>query len=722
MFQRDRWIEGFTVVAGFALLAVACTWPLAAQMATALPGDLGDPLFSAWVLGWVSERLRDGLDGFWDAPIFFPAKGTLALSEHYFGVAVLVAPVYWLSGNAVASYNAGLLVAYTLAGCGMYLLARSLTGSRAAAAVAGAIFAFAPYRADHLSHLQVLSSGWTPISLWGLHRFLSHGSRGALVAFAGAFALQALSNGYFLYFLSFAAALVILFHLDAVRARWQLVLPQLVAAAVVILLALSPFVWAYLKSRAETGVARTYSDLINFSADAGSYFVPADIVRVYRWIPDHWLPGPQIPERQLFPGLVALSLALFAFWKGVDRSGSKTIRLYAAIGVLGFLLSLGPEPSFFGSRLGPVGPYLAFSRVVPGMNGLRAPARSSILVFLSLSVLAAFGAARFFERLDRKNQLIAGAAIALAAVGEGWIAPAPMVPFDPRGRQEDRAAYTWLAGQPAGGTLELPILSWSLHPTLTYQFATLLHHHQIVNGYSGYGSGLQSFLGGPGSPLNDLARVNRTLRMLSSLGIRYVISHPRDYESPEAGQATLAAMAASDQVARVYDFRTVFVLELKPPSTQSDVEPQPERLTLVPHNRWRVAASHALDRLPMAVDDNPDTRWISGKPQSGDEWIQLELHAPADVRVVRIRMARASLGDYPRHVVVEGTDAQGQRTILYNDDVLVPFARGIVAGDRYPPIDLKLPPNRSQTLRIRQTAAIRTWFWSVHELEILEAQ
>jgi hypothetical protein len=474
------------------------------------------------------------------------------------------------------------------------------------------------------------------------------------------------------------------------------------------------------KSRAETGVARAYSDLINFSADAGSYFVPADIVRVYRWIPDRWLPGPQIPERQLFPGLVALLLAVFAFRKRVDRFGTKTIRLYASIGVLGFLLSLGPEPSFFGYRLGAVGPYLAFSRVVPGMNGLRAPARSSILVFLSLSVLAAVGAARLFERLDRNSRLVAGTVVAVLTVGEGWIVPTPMVPFDPRGRQEDRAAYTWLAGQPPGGTLELPILSWSLHPTLTYQFATLLHHHQIVNGYSGYGSGLQAFLGGAGSPLNDLARINRTLRMLSSIGIRYVISHPRDYESPEAGQATLAAIATSDMVVRVYDFRTVFVFELKSPSINSDVAPKSERLSLVPHNRWRVAASHALDRLPMAVDGNPDTRWISGKAQSGDEWIQIELDAPADVRAVTLRMAPASLGDYPRHVVVEGTDAQGQRSILYDDDVLVPFARGIVAGERYPPIDLKLPPNRSQTLRIRQTAGVRTWFWSIHELEILE--
>ena len=61
MLQRTRWIEGLTVVAGFAALAVVCTWPLAAKIGTALPGDLGDPLFSAWVLGWVSDRLRDGL-------------------------------------------------------------------------------------------------------------------------------------------------------------------------------------------------------------------------------------------------------------------------------------------------------------------------------------------------------------------------------------------------------------------------------------------------------------------------------------------------------------------------------------------------------------------------------------------------------------------------------------------------------------------------------------
>ena len=72
---------------------------------------------------------------------------------------------------------------------------------------------------------------------------------------------------------------------------------------------------------------------------------------------------------------------------------------------------------------------------------------------------------------------------------------------------DDRSAYRWLAQQPQGGAIELPILEWAIAPTLTYQYATLFHGHPIVNGYSGYGSSLQEFLGGAASPLNDLDRI-----------------------------------------------------------------------------------------------------------------------------------------------------------------------------------------------------------------------
>src|SRR2546425_3519412 len=195
--SNENVVDIALVVAGFAALAVIMTWPLVARATRALPGDLGDPLLNAWILGWDAQRLAHGLIGFWDAPILYPTRHTLAYSEHLLGIAVFVAPIYWASGNAVLAYNLAFIGSYVLAGTGMYLLARDLCGRRDAAVIAALVFAFGPYRAGHVSHLQVLVSGWMPIALWRLHRYFDAPAWGRLVALAAAFVLQALSHGYY---------------------------------------------------------------------------------------------------------------------------------------------------------------------------------------------------------------------------------------------------------------------------------------------------------------------------------------------------------------------------------------------------------------------------------------------------------------------------------------------------------------------------------------------
>jgi hypothetical protein len=52
-----------------------------------------------------------------------------------------------------------------------------------------------------------------PIALWGLHRFLAARSIRALLIFAAAFALQSLSNGYFMFYLAISAAIVAVYEL-----------------------------------------------------------------------------------------------------------------------------------------------------------------------------------------------------------------------------------------------------------------------------------------------------------------------------------------------------------------------------------------------------------------------------------------------------------------------------------------------------------------------------
>ena len=62
-------------------------------------------------------------------------------------------------------YDLLFLFAYALAFFGAYLLARELGLGRGAALVAGAAFAFAPFRLEQDGHLQVISSGGIPLAL-----------------------------------------------------------------------------------------------------------------------------------------------------------------------------------------------------------------------------------------------------------------------------------------------------------------------------------------------------------------------------------------------------------------------------------------------------------------------------------------------------------------------------------------------------------------------------
>jgi hypothetical protein len=720
--KDSRW-EAALVLVAFACLALAATFPLVLHLGRALPGDLGDPLFSSWLLGWDADRLRHGLQAFWDAPILFPSRHTVAFSEHMLGIAVPVAPIIWLTGNPILGYDVAFLLTYVIAGSGMYLLARELSGRRDAAFVAGVIFAFSPLRALHVSHLQVLAWGWMPIALWGLHRFFrTRGSSTAgrqsgvpLAVFAGAFTIQAFSNSYFLYYLAIAAAFIIVYELTtgcSTAAERMRTIGVLAAASAVILACVACVAWAYVSVRQEYGFRRPYDDWTMFSANLRSYVSAPDTVRLWRT----WLHGDEFPERQLFPGLVALIGAAAAVWPG--RGRSRVATLYAVMAAAVLLLSLGPEPAAWSYRLLPSGPYVWLARVVPGMDGMRVPARLGVVVLMSVSVLAALGIARLLARLPANARLMAAALSATLVFAEGWAAPLRMAPFDAHGRPGDRAAYRWLAQQPPGAAIELPILEWAIAPTLTYQYATLLHGHPIVNGYSGYGSALQEFLGGAASPLNELERIDEALVALRAVGVRYLLVHPRDFADPGVGVDIVPAIRARPKLA-VEAFRSDAVVAFR----LEGAEPTPigkaagRRLSAA---AFRADASDAGDRLPLAFDGDGDTRWLTGRPQGGDEWISLAFDRPHDVSAIELQTAARSFGDYPRELLIEGVDPHGERHELYRGSMLVPYLQSLAKGGSQPSLVVGLPVNLTKTLIIRQTGRTRRWFWSIHELAISE--
>ena len=83
------------------------------------------------------------------------------------------------------------------------------------------------------------------------------------------------------------------------------------------------------------------------------------------------------PSGSCFPGWSSSIAPAAALWPG-RATAPRRDALRARWRPTAFVLSLGPEPSAWSHRLLPSGPYLWLARIVPGMDGLRVPARLSV--------------------------------------------------------------------------------------------------------------------------------------------------------------------------------------------------------------------------------------------------------------------------------------------------------------------------------------------------------
>src|SRR5947209_2972014 len=201
----------FTVPAAailFAALAVAMTWPLAPNLTRAVANP-GDPFINVWVLDWDwYATLHQPLHLF-DANAFYPAKLTLAYSDHLYGIALLLFPLRALGADALTAHNLGILLAFAFSGFAAFLLVRMLTGSAMAGLAAGIFYAFVPFRFTHLGHVHFIFAGWLPTLVAALLHYARRPSWGRAALFGVAFLMNGLSNTHWLIFGSTAAALAL---------------------------------------------------------------------------------------------------------------------------------------------------------------------------------------------------------------------------------------------------------------------------------------------------------------------------------------------------------------------------------------------------------------------------------------------------------------------------------------------------------------------------------
>ena len=514
--------ELITVVLGALLLACLLTYPLVVGFAHVGRVDNNDGRWSIWVVSWVAHALTTDPVNLFRANIFFPHQDALAYSEANIAAGVLGAPVWLLTKNPYATHNFVVLLSFVFSAVGGYYLCRYLTGSRPAAAVAAVLFAYCPFVFARTAHIQLLLIGGLPFCMLAFHRLVDRITIGRAITLGAILWFQGLACAYYGIFGGLAIGVASLV-LAVTRRRWRewQYWAGIGGAAVVSIGLTVPFFLPYIALQRETGFARTLDGARTYSANAAAW--AASGAWAHRW----WLDA--IPSRTevLFPGFLALILGLAGAWIGLRRPATSdglrpdrgVVLSYAIIAALSFWITFGPK----------AGLYSVLYDTLPVFSFLRAPARTGILVSLSLAVLASVAIARLLER-RRHAAWIAAGLLVLA------IADLVQAPLGLREAAPTAAAYQALARQPVAPVAVFPF--WArgsdFHGHAEYMLASTAHWQPLINGYSDHIP--QDF--------RDNSQVLRgfptpqSFALLERLGARYVVFHLNLYPAPSFDEVT----------------------------------------------------------------------------------------------------------------------------------------------------------------------------------------
>ncbi len=504
----------------FAALTAVLTWPQARRIGAAAVAHQ-DVYFNMWRLEWVAHALATNPRHLFDANVFSPEPRTLTYSDAMLVEGVLAAPLVYARVPPVLVHNLLLLGAIAASGLGMFTLVRYLTGSAAAALVAGVMFSFAPYRFEHVMHMELQWAMWMPWAFWALHRTLDTGDVRFGVATGALVALQMLSCIYYGIFLAtlLPAAGALLFLSDRRAAAWRAA-RALGAGAIVAAIVCAAYALPYMRTRAQVG-DRPADELSRYSARPSNYLIATPDNRVY----GGRVAQRSAPERRLFPGLLAVTLALAGLF--ARRAPARQIVYLLALAAA-FELSLGPGGYTFSF----------LSDHVPIFRSLRSLARAAIFVQMFLAVLAGYGCAAIVDGRPRAARAAILAAVLAGLVVEYAVRPLNLIPYP----NTPPALYSFLATQPRGVVAEFPVPQASAlpGPDPAYAYGSTFHWFPLVNGYSGFY---------PASYIDRLDRLAgfpdaRALAQLRRDNVRYVIVHAAG-TPPDAFAARVDAVTST---------------------------------------------------------------------------------------------------------------------------------------------------------------------------------
>ncbi len=682
-----------------AVLTIISAWPLVRHLSSTLPSDLGDPVLETWILWWNAHTLPLSA-AWWNAPMFVPMQGSMALSESLLGLAPLTTPLQWLGLSAVTAHNIAFLLSGPIAALAAYLLATRLTPRRDAAVIAALAFGFTPYRIAQLSHLQVLWACWMPFALVALHDFVSTGKTRSLVWFAACWMMNGFTNGYFL---AYFPVLVGCWMLWFVR-RWQFAW-KIGVAAMLGSLPWLPLLLGYRVRQDAMGLSRGINEIRQFSADFSSIFAGSSRA----WLSSHWTLPPG-PEGELYPGaalMLIVTVGLIIAWRRASVAGDTgrsaittriLLGLCIATGTLALIIAItggtdlqvGPIAikAHNPSRLFTFSLVFAVAALARSAAAARAWHARSPLAFYALAAVAMFLLALGPEPQAWKQDLfyrapywwlmqlpgldsvrvparfgllmivaltqVFGLAyarlfaprmrtlvlVSMAVLVEGWIPTLPLASLPNSPHLPARAVAAGVA------TLELPVSS-DFQPNTIALLNGLRSGQPMINGFGGYIPAHYHVL--------RLGLEEQDASVLGALRVRQPIAAYVEKARDTGGKArALVAAAPGAEAIGTDDAGEWFLLPELPAATP---ESDGERL-----NVQSARTGTQEDDAALILDDEPLTSWHSMARPGESDHVDLDFGQRVSVTQLEISLGPFT-GDFTRDLEISAIDGDTTSTV-----------------------------------------------------------
>ncbi|MBI2186948.1 MAG: discoidin domain-containing protein [Acidobacteria bacterium] len=388
-------------------------------------------------------------------------------------------------------------------------------------------------------------------------------------------------------------------------------------------------------------------------------------------------------------GIVLLVLAIAcapAVWRAVRTASVPGF--YLLMAPLMWAFTWGPFPALYGKPALDQGPY-AWLMLLPGVNGLRVPARFWMMTVLCLCIAIGVLLAR---ALPRRPSVVAWCAAAIGACGllvDGWatIPAASLLPGAPRPEL--------LRG---GVVLTLP-LGRENERDVAAEFDAVSGGWFSVNGHSGYDPPHYASL----REASKRSEPDVLSPFLARGDLNVIL-----YESWPAQDALIESLPGVELVGRAHGYRQYRV-------PRSGTAPASETLGA----RLKIASTAASclpDGARRVVDGDSATRWRCGPQRRGQQ-------LTADLgRVVTVGQVVPAVGafwdDVPRGLLIETSVDGAKWDEAWKGGVAAEAFEALVTDARLGRIVLSFAPRQARYVRLQLTSEDAEKSWSVTELEI----